>query len=254
MTTVPSSRRSKPSSRSSRKRASPKPVENVVSIVPSPLFATKRPDGKPSIENDYKKGFEVKSILPAEQIPGCVGTAVWVTLIPAWAPSDNRCYIGIDPGQINMGAAFLHNETARICQIRLTTALDAVERVLWVLGFMDYFFSFIPDVPAEQCRAVIEGASQSELYGQVALAEARTAAIIGLLRRNICPIVLPPGTVKKVVFGNGHAKASEFWPHLVMIGDDKKPHDDAAAALSQALFMRIKTDIEDSEGAADQGG
>lgn len=144
-----------------------------------------------------------------------------------------RMAIGIDPGQVHMGLAIigLTRSTASKCtafEIKFPSKQGLVDRVTYTVGLLEYLFaSCLPN----GCDAVacVEQAAFGAPFGQAALAESRTAAVMSLLGRNIQPMIIPPATIRKGVFGSGKQKAEEFkwWADL---------DPNAASALACAFY------------------
>lgn len=149
------------------------------------------------------------------------------TGFPVRAPA-----LGIDPGDRNMGIAFISPERAiRVAQIRFADAEDAVERLMASVGVVRGLLQRWGLVPARGIIATVECAAYSKLYGQVALAENRSGAIQALLMDEIEKVNVPsPGTIRKVVFGSAKIRAEDQWPEL---------GHDGSSALACALHALL---------------
>jgi len=141
-------------------------------------------------------------------------------------PSDytsGYSHFGIDPGVTNIGITFIHplNKYATLFQIRLERADEMIDRLMNIKHALEDCIGWFGYNP----RAVIEGASYGKTYRQVELAEAR--ALIGLWfhQLSVKVSVVPPNTIRKVVFGS--AKIKNPWENIP---------DDCAAALGCALY------------------
>ena len=144
--------------------------------------------------------------------------------------------VGIDPGQVNMGIALLEGDHATLYQIKLPSTTNPVERimktaiVMQLVGLSQY----------KLLAAGIENAAHSAAWGQTALAENRTTAIIELLRLGLDHnrlYVGVPTAIRAVVFKNGRQRAEFVWPELtVKMDDTQEAHVDTASALSVALY------------------
>lgn len=143
----------------------------------------------------------------------------------------NERVIGIDPGQVHMGVAILRNRRFEIFEIELPSKQPTVPRLETTSALLDYLFSLSLPMHVE-LRACVEQAAFGFPFGQVPLAESRTAAIFGLLKRGVQPIVAPPASIRKAVFGSGKQKAEEFpaWGELL---------PNAASSLACALFVLV---------------
>ena len=151
--------------------------------------------------------------------------------------------IGIDPGQVHMGVCTLFRGGSwkdiiygQAYEVQFPSKQGLVERVEYTEKVLEYVFSVaLPNKLPKRTVACVEQAAFGALYGQAALAESRTAAVISLLHNKISPKVAPPATIRKVVFGNGKKRAEDFslWSEL-------KPN--SASALACALFAIFKED------------
>ena len=145
----------------------------------------------------------------------------------------NKMLIGIDPGQVNMGMAFVGKDHADLYQIGLPSDSDPAIRIMNVAEVVSSLLEVWR--PQLDDRACIEYAAYNKLHGQVPLAEARTSAGIALMQKGIVPLFVPPATIRKTVFGKGTIRAEDVWPELA----DKK-HNDFLVALSCALYFYEK--------------
>lgn len=160
------------------------------------------------------------------------------------ALSYDFCGIGIDPGQVNMGIAFVYKNEADLFQIKLPSNLDPVVRMQATANAVNYLLSFRPRpiddwklFSATKCHCVIEGAAYGAVSGQVPLAENRTTCAMMAMTAFLPVAILPPAEIKQRIFGKGNLRARDVWPHLQIKDDrDKVLRDDAAAALSCALY------------------
>lgn len=146
-----------------------------------------------------------------------------------------RTAIGIDPGQVHMGLAIIGLTHATACkcaafEIRFPSKQDLVNRVTYTVGLLEYVYaSILPTNSKKRIVACVEQAAFGAPFGQAALAESRTAAVMSLLGRDIQPMIVPPATIRKGVFGSGKQKAEEFewWKML---------DANAASALACAFY------------------
>lgn len=140
------------------------------------------------------------------------------------------CFIGIDPGQVNMGLSVILGPKTQTFQIKLPSTVDTVERVILTLDTVEGLLSGfdLNQANTRKGTACVEQAAYAAEWGQVALAENRTSAIIGLLRKGIGTVlVVPPGSIRKEVFGSSKQRAEETWPDI---------GKDAASSLCCALY------------------
>lgn len=151
--------------------------------------------------------------------------------------------LGIDPGDRNMGLALVSPpDKFSAIQITLDDADNAVERITNTVTCLSDLLSKWTVLPPVAC---VECAAYSKLYGQVALAENRSAAIMALMMKGVGLIEVPaPGTIRKVVFGNGKTKAENVWPQL---------GGDSASALACAIYASRKITNE-REASYSTGG
>lgn len=152
--------------------------------------------------------------------------------------------VGIDPGQTNMGMAFVYRGHADIYQIKMPSHLDSTSRIQasaivaqYILGLQIGPEKDWLDFRGNRCQCVIEGAAFGAIDGQVALAENRTTIAIEAMREYLPVLIVPPSEIKMHIFGKGNMRAKEFWPFL-KIRDEKEKldRDDAAAALACAFY------------------
>ena len=131
---------------------------------------------------------------------------------------------GIDPGTTNIGIAYVHptpNVAVMLYQVKLERADTTLGRILAIQNALTQCRLLIRN----DARAVVEGASYGNKYRQVELAEVRAAIVIWFYRYGVLTDVVPPKTIRKVVFGNGNIKNP--WENLP---------DDVAAALGCAFY------------------
>jgi len=145
--------------------------------------------------------------------------------------------LGIDPGQVNMGLALLEGDHAILWQIKLPSTISPVERITeTALVVQRTFGPYAPKFLA----AGVEHAAHAAAWGQTALAENRTTAIIELLRMGLDSNKLyvgAPSAIRAAVFKNGRQRAEFVWPELkVKMDDTQEAHVDTASALSVALY------------------
>jgi len=137
-------------------------------------------------------------------------------------PLPSEIHYGIDPGTTNLGIAVVRpNQSVRLYKVTLKRQEKALDRLLsvqQVLGHTIKHFTL-------DSKAVIEGASFGARYRQVELAEVRAAILLWFYGYKIEAEIVPPKTIRKVVFGNGNIKNP--WDNL---------QDDIAAALGCAFY------------------
>ena len=156
--------------------------------------------------------------------------------------------IGVDPGQVHMGVCTLFRSgewkdtiIGQAYEITFPSKQGLVERVEYTEKVLEYVFSIsLPNKLPEKTVACVEQAAFGAPYGQAALAESRTAAVVSLLHNKITPRIAPPATIRKTVFGNGRKRAEEF-----LLWSDLKPN--SASALACSLFAIFMEDMDEKE-------
>jgi hypothetical protein len=123
----------------------------------------------------------------------------------------HKSLVGIDPG-VKTGVAIWGGGVFRLIQVqyppkREIGRVNRLSLIADTFAFNGGIGGYIPLA----ATVTVEDAAFGQRYGQVALAENRAAAVLGL--RWICNpiIIVNPATARKVVFGNGRQKASELW-------------------------------------------
>lgn len=139
--------------------------------------------------------------------------------------------VGIDPGQVNMGLVFVYLQTAYCYQIKLPGGVDLPERIVNTLAAVKESFLLAREagVPIKKIpMGVVEMAAYGAPFGQVPLSEARTAAVVALMREGVKSIhMMSPGQIRLKAFGNGKTKAESVY--------DIPGFPDAVAALGCAI-------------------
>lgn len=160
---------------------------------------------------------------------------------------DNRVYVGIDPGPINMGLAVVGLEGFIAWQCKLQQSpigeIGLQMRIMDVMNQVDFLLRWsITDTELQKklpARACIEQAAYAKLYGQPALAEVRTSAAVTLMRWGMPYIDAPtPNQVRKLVFGNPKTPAEIVWKDDLgtKMKGDSAVHYDGASALACAIY------------------
>lgn len=134
-------------------------------------------------------------------------------------------YLGIDPGQVNMGVAVVSRGQANLFEIDLESVDNTIDRILAVTRVMQYVLSLCPPKINALCT---EGAAYMAPQGQVPLETARTTATIAALQAGVWPAyVTAPKAVRIAVFGEGQLRSQEVWPDIP---------ENAGSALGCAFF------------------
>jgi len=163
------------------------------------------------------------------------------TILPPIPISNIWRYGGSDPGTVNLGISWLYTtddgkDRADLWQIRLERITDSVERIIF---FNNLLYDLIPNILGGVRNMIIENAAYAKGFRQVELAEQR--AIMAVWYRKEAGFrvrMVPPLSIRKVVFGSGKVKAHEAW-QLDGIPKNKQPND-ALAALACAYYGMMK--------------
>lgn len=148
--------------------------------------------------------------------------------LPSKAPCNS---VGIDPG-VNFGITMLHANTdlgvvlhGTLKQTKTVGEYACIAYEFWKAMFEDKDNTRL----WTSGKLIIEGAAYHKLYGQVELAEVRTGFYMAarLLDPTVETQIVPPATIRKVVFRNGTQQAMDIWPQLNHNGAD---------SLSMALY------------------
>jgi hypothetical protein len=121
-----------------------------------------------------------------------------------------RMLFGLDPGTVHMGFAQAWRSFIYIYEIEMKRNPDAVQRIIdvhTILSACSTWFDYAP-------LAVIEGASFGSTHRQVELAEIRTSAVWWFKNHNATVKIVPPKTIRKLVFESGNVKAEDVWTEL----------------------------------------
>lgn len=132
---------------------------------------------------------------------------------------------GFDPGSTHMGFAWNIEglQQAYVMQIDKHRTMNPIERMKEVYGI---FSEMITHAHQWDVNLTIEGASFSDKYRQVELAEIRATVAWWAMHNGVREVqIVPPLTIRKAVFGNAKLKAHDVW-------DNHDIPNDALAALS----------------------
>lgn len=151
---------------------------------------------------------------------------------PPFPNVSSQNVIGFDPGTTHIGVATLWRNVVHIYEVSLIRSPDPVQRILItqeVLNECCHMFDYAP-------KMIIEGSSFGSNYRREELAEVRASAVLWAVSHKVIPIIVPPLTIRKNVFGSAKTKAEETW-------DDIPPN--AASALACAYY-ELKVNSEPS--------
>jgi len=135
-------------------------------------------------------------------------------------------YIGVDPGTVHLGICVLWETRITLYQVSITRSANPIIRMQDAQQIMGECIHAHP-YTAVMC---IEGASFADKYRQVELAEMRASIAWWGLNKKFRIEILPPNSIRKIVFNNGKLKAHEVWENIPQ---------DCAAALSCALAVSL---------------
>lgn len=138
-----------------------------------------------------------------------------------------RTRFGIDPGTTKMGLAWIWKNFGFIYEVKIVRDNNPVNRILITQDILSHCFSIFAYAPL----MVIEGSSFGNNYRQVELAEVRASTVLWAIKHGITPMIVPPSSIRKQVFGSAKIKAEDTWK-------DYPP--DAASALACAYYMKEK--------------
>jgi len=135
-------------------------------------------------------------------------------------------YAGLDPGTTHIGLAQVDNNFVRLCEIKIPRDNTTGKRI-------EHIWSILTEHLLDMKIFVIEGASYGDRYRQVELQDIRCGATAWAMNRlgNIEIDIVPPSTIRKIVFGS--AKIKNPWK-------EQGIPDNAAAALGCALYPIAK--------------
>ena len=138
----------------------------------------------------------------------------------------NMVSVGIDPGR-NFGITFISELETRI--YFGTMPSDTHEKYglfasELISEFCNYHCMTMGDL------ITIEGAAYGSTFGQVGLAEIRFGFYLGAQREGYDPVIVPPASIRKRVFGSAKVHAGDIWPTL---------NHNAADSFAIALYPLI---------------
>lgn len=133
---------------------------------------------------------------------------------------------GLDPGTTKMGLAYIWKSFGYIYEVEIVRDDNPVNRILLAQDILSHCFTLFDYAPL----MVIEGSSFNG-YRQTELAEIRASAVLWAVKHGIKPMIVPPMSIRKQVFGSATIKAEEVWANYP---------PDAASALACAYYMKEK--------------
>ena len=123
--------------------------------------------------------------------------------------------VGIDPG-VNFGMTIISAGYIQVIYGKFPTE----HRVGWHgIHIYEWMIKYFEDIYLPG-RAIVEGAAYHSKYGQPLLEEVRFAFFLALHNLGFQVEIVPPATIRKVVFNNGKQQAGEWWPWLNHNGAD----------------------------------
>lgn len=147
---------------------------------------------------------------------------------------------GYDPGTIHFGIAWTNLNRVMLAQAELERAKDSVQRMNDLSAVL-VALSLSMSWSLPHAVHVIEGASYSDKFRQVELAEARTTIKwwTDRMKPGSCHI-LQPNTIRKQVFQNAVMMAHNYW-------DADDINYDALAALSCLYYAKFLVENENGK-------
>ena len=131
--------------------------------------------------------------------------------------------VGIDPG-VNFGITLIKDRTVNVYHGTLMKSGETNEYARIAYKFWQDLISF----PVEG-KCIVEGAAYHKMYGQVELAEVRTGFYLAACFLDYFDTVkvVPPASIRKLVFNNHLQQAADIWPTMNHNGAD---------SLSMAIY------------------
>ena len=117
--------------------------------------------------------------------------------------------IGIDPGR-QFGIAVVLDQSITTYHGKLPGVEKTSDYGLIAWDVAKTFF----DSKYPKWRAVIEGASYGDRFGQVLLEQIRYSFFTSMRYLNINSELMPPNKVRKIAFGDGFKTGPQIWPLL----------------------------------------
>lgn len=145
-----------------------------------------------------------------------------IKIEPPFPITSDHVLFGVDPGTTKFGLAYLWRSVCHIYEIMVIRKDDPVERILLTQDILSECFHTFDYAPL----MTIEGSSFNG-YRQTELAEVRASTVLWAVAHGIKPRIVPPTSIRKMVFGTAKTKAEDLW-------NDLPP--DAASALACAYY------------------
>jgi hypothetical protein len=128
--------------------------------------------------------------------------------------------MGIDPG-VNFGCTFIKQDVVAVYYGQLRQVFKPGEYGVIAINLLQS----LPEFRKMKGACIIEGAAFHKTFGQVGLAEVREGFYIGAKMAdgltNISHVeIIPPATIRKIVFNNGKEQAGDHYPTLNHNGAD----------------------------------
>lgn len=116
---------------------------------------------------------------------------------------------GVDPGTTKLGLAWIWRNVGHVYEVNIIRKDNPVERILLTQEILSSCLNFFDYAPI----MVIEGSSFNG-YRQTELAEVRASIVLWAINKAIKPMIVPPMSIRKNVFGSAKIKAEQQWPEL----------------------------------------
>lgn len=121
--------------------------------------------------------------------------------------------IGIDPG-VNFGVTVLDGAIATVIWGRLPKQAHRYMYGSWAVEVSNALAELTVSKLSSPRWGVVEDAAFNKSMGQVGLAEVRFGFFYGLSKWMLHVDLMPPMSVRKLVFGDGRTQAMDVWPLL----------------------------------------
>lgn len=154
---------------------------------------------------------------------------------PIFPIFSDRNIFGFDPGTVHIGIATVWRNVIHLYEVTLVRSPNPVERIIMTQTVLSECCSMFDYAPC----MVIEGSSFGSNFRNTELAEVRASAVLWAVDHKVIPIIVPPMTIRKGVFGSAKKRAEEEW--------DKLPPN-AASALACAYYeLKLKDSVSSTK-------
>lgn len=136
-----------------------------------------------------------------------------ISLLQGSCKGNEKTVIGIDPGS-NFGFTIINRELVSIYYGKLP--VDKRKGYQGINAY-NYTLSLLNNIHVpngQEWKAIVEGASYNDRFGQVALEERRFGFFFALYTLGYSVEILPPASVRKRATGSGKTTIGEWFPNL----------------------------------------